>query len=312
MSEQEQSPLPMVSIGMPVYNGEKHIRDALDSLLAQTFTDFELIISDNASTDNTGAICQEYAVREPRIRYVRQNETSGVMANFQFVLDQALGEYFMWAATDDMWGAGWLTAMVEQLGPADVIAFSSLVIFSTEVTKGTRVTLKSIEGPQTLRMLRCYFWSEWGSKANAIYGLYRSKQIREIATDVFDQSGTYRKGLDNLFVFTALRVGSLHIDPTVTFYKRARPGGPQFRQSRLFTWRRVAVIGIILFKLDFLPYLLDHIRRAPPGVTRCAVLAATPIKYAWILCRGTGPTLTVFKEFIGHVLRQRSAAKDHC
>jgi len=72
---------------MPVYNGEKYIREALDSLLAQTFTDFELIISDNASTDGTQVICEEYAARDPRIRYVRQRENRGAVANFRFVLD---------------------------------------------------------------------------------------------------------------------------------------------------------------------------------------------------------------------------------
>lgn len=86
---------------MPVYNGEPFIREALDSLLAQTFTDFELIISDNASTDETEAICREYSSKDERIRYVRQAENLGSVANFQFVLGPAVGEYFIWAAADD-------------------------------------------------------------------------------------------------------------------------------------------------------------------------------------------------------------------
>jgi glycosyltransferase involved in cell wall biosynthesis len=95
---------PKVSIGMPVYNGEHFIREALDSLLAQTFTEFELIISDNGSSDATEAICKEYAAKDRRIRYVRQAENRGAGANFQFVLDESVGEYFMWAAADDRWG----------------------------------------------------------------------------------------------------------------------------------------------------------------------------------------------------------------
>lgn len=93
---------PLVSVGMPVYNGEPYIRDALESLLEQTFTDFELIISDNASTDGTEKICREYLERDNRIRYFRQVENRGATANFRFVLDQAVGEYFMWAASDDL------------------------------------------------------------------------------------------------------------------------------------------------------------------------------------------------------------------
>lgn len=72
--------VPLVSIGMSEYNRDKFIREALDSLLAQTFTDFELIISDNASTDATEIICREYAAHYPQIRYVRQRVNRGAPA----------------------------------------------------------------------------------------------------------------------------------------------------------------------------------------------------------------------------------------
>jgi glycosyltransferase involved in cell wall biosynthesis len=98
MTEKTNNHVPAISIGMPVYNGEKYIREALDSLLAQTFTDFELIISDNASTDSTSNICKEYAIRDSRIRYIRQHKNIGAIANFKFLLEQASGDFFMWAA----------------------------------------------------------------------------------------------------------------------------------------------------------------------------------------------------------------------
>lgn len=93
--------VPKVSIGMPVYNGELFLRGALDALLGQTFYDFELIISDNASTDGTENICREYASQNCQISYTRQAVNLGAFANFKFVLEQARGEYFMWAACDD-------------------------------------------------------------------------------------------------------------------------------------------------------------------------------------------------------------------
>jgi glycosyltransferase involved in cell wall biosynthesis len=92
-----------ISIGMPVYNGGEFLRDALDSLLAQTETDFDLLISDNASTDDTPAIAAEYTMRDIRIRYVRQETNLGAAGNFSHVLNQATGRYFMWAAYDDLW-----------------------------------------------------------------------------------------------------------------------------------------------------------------------------------------------------------------
>ena len=117
-----------VSIGMPVYNGAQYIREALDSLLTQTFTDFELIISDNASTDATQSICEEYARRDLRIRYVRQSENKGALANFQFVLEQAQGEFFMWAAADDLWEKNWIDTIYIQIrGSKQIAGFGELV-----------------------------------------------------------------------------------------------------------------------------------------------------------------------------------------
>jgi glycosyltransferase involved in cell wall biosynthesis len=92
---------PFVSIGMPVYNGERFIRQAIDSLLVQDYENFELIISDNASTDTTGNICQRYADGDARIRYLRNEINLGVSPNHKRVLEMARGEYFKWAAHDD-------------------------------------------------------------------------------------------------------------------------------------------------------------------------------------------------------------------
>lgn len=93
---------PRVSIGLPVYNGQKYLACALDSLLAQTFSDFELIVSDNASTDDTFQICEAYAARDERIRLVRQPENLGAVGNFNRVFELSQGEYFKWAAYDDI------------------------------------------------------------------------------------------------------------------------------------------------------------------------------------------------------------------
>lgn len=91
-----------VSIGMPVYNGEKSIETTIKSLLNQTHRNFELIISDNASTDKTESICREYAIKDKRIKYVCQPQNFGAELNFKFVFDKAVGEYFMWASCDDV------------------------------------------------------------------------------------------------------------------------------------------------------------------------------------------------------------------
>lgn len=106
---------PLVTIGLPVYNGENYIREAIDAILSQTFEDFELIISDNASTDSTEAICRKYAVKDSRISYHQQAKNLGAAPNYNFVFHQAQGKYFKWLAHDDGCAADFLEKTVKIL-----------------------------------------------------------------------------------------------------------------------------------------------------------------------------------------------------
>ena len=93
---------PKISIGMPVYNGENYLAQALRAILSQTFTDFELIISDNASTDATQRICETFAAEDSRVRYFRNSRNIGIEPNFNAAFEPARGKYFMWTAHDDL------------------------------------------------------------------------------------------------------------------------------------------------------------------------------------------------------------------
>ena len=113
---------------MPVYNGENYIRDALNSLLAQTYEDFEIVISDNASSDQTQAICEEYAAGDDRIRYERQETNRGAAANYNRTFEMARGEFFKWAAHDDLCLPTFLESCVEALdkaGEGTVLAYTA-------------------------------------------------------------------------------------------------------------------------------------------------------------------------------------------
>jgi glycosyltransferase involved in cell wall biosynthesis len=92
---------PTLSVGMPIYNGEKFVAQAVRSILAQTYRDLELVISDNASTDRTPEICAGFAAQDPRVRIVRNPHNVGAAANFNGVLGQGRGRYFKWACGDD-------------------------------------------------------------------------------------------------------------------------------------------------------------------------------------------------------------------
>jgi glycosyltransferase involved in cell wall biosynthesis/pyruvate-formate lyase-activating enzyme len=105
----------LVSIGMPIYNGERFLKQALDSLLLQNYRNFELIISDNGSTDGTKEICEAYLQRDHRIQYHRNNENKGARYNFRKVLSLASGKYFLWAADHDLWDPKHISSCVEIL-----------------------------------------------------------------------------------------------------------------------------------------------------------------------------------------------------
>jgi glycosyltransferase involved in cell wall biosynthesis len=118
-----------VSIGLPVYNGEKYIGEALGSILAQTYQNFELIISDNASTDKTEQICRAYATRDSRIRFYRNRRNLGAYKNFNRVFELSSSEYFKWAAYDDLLAPEFLQKCVSVLekDPCIVLCHSKTV-----------------------------------------------------------------------------------------------------------------------------------------------------------------------------------------
>lgn len=109
------APRPRVSVGMPAYNAEQTIRGSLDALLAQTLADFELIVSDNASTDGTWAIIGEYAARDPRIVAIRQTKNIGANGNYSAVFRRARAPYFKWASSNDWCAPTLLERCVERL-----------------------------------------------------------------------------------------------------------------------------------------------------------------------------------------------------
>lgn len=116
-----------VSIGVPVYNGEPYVGPMIQSLLRQTMGDFVITICDNASTDRTGEICREFASRDPRVRYHRNDTNIGATPNFNRVQDIAhtLGQYFKWAPADDLYEPTYLEKCVAALDadPGVVVAF---------------------------------------------------------------------------------------------------------------------------------------------------------------------------------------------
>lgn len=101
MNTNNSKTIPKLSIGLPVYNGEEFLEKKLESILSQTFYDYELIISDNNSTDSTNKICEQFLKKDSRIKYYRQKQNMGVNWNFNFVLTEAIAPFFLWIGVND-------------------------------------------------------------------------------------------------------------------------------------------------------------------------------------------------------------------
>jgi glycosyltransferase involved in cell wall biosynthesis len=207
----------MISIGMPVYNGEKFIREALDSLLAQTESNFELIISDNASTDATEKICREYSARDKRISYIRHEKNGGPLWNFNFVLQQAQGEYFMWAAHDDLWDKSWVTKLLNNHSYETAISFGHVVSINEDGELIRSYPRMDFSGSRLMRLIHFYLAEDTLGKPNIIYGIYKTDMLKKIG---FKEYGNSQYGQDMQFIFGCLQYGGITTDPSILLYKR--------------------------------------------------------------------------------------------
>src|SRR5919198_3245049 len=210
-----------VFIGMPVYNGERFIDAALESLSRQNNKDWKLLISDNCSSDATETICKDFASNDLRISYVRQPKNLGGTANFKFLLEQADSEYFMWASADDVWDPDFLNICIGNLEQNGHVGMSFSGI--TNIDSYGRIiraypTLPLLSGNAGYRTIYRYLKDpEIMGKANLIYSVYRLEICRE-AMAVCPLEDFW--GSDMCFVLAALARGGIMIDQRVLFQKR--------------------------------------------------------------------------------------------
>ncbi len=172
--------LPLVSIGVPVYNGEKGLACALGSLLKQDYSNLEIIISDNASTDSTPAICQEYVLKDSRIKYSRVEKNLGANWNFNRVAELASGKYFMWTAHDDLREPSFVSACVEKMekNPEAVICQSHVAMFIEGSEEMLCIAhLDSFDG--VTGIVARYRETLKHYPATIVYGLYRRSALHK-------------------------------------------------------------------------------------------------------------------------------------
>ena len=168
--------MPTVSIGLPVYNGERFLAAALDAILAQTYADFEVIICDNASSDRTAAICQAYRAQDDRIRYHRNAENIGAAPNFNRTFELATGEYFKWFAADDLIAPDYLERCVAALeeNPDAALCYTKVKVIddSARVVGEHLVELQHADDPRP--SVRFGEFIRFSPTCFQVFGLYRA------------------------------------------------------------------------------------------------------------------------------------------
>ena len=213
---------PIVSIGVPVYNGEDYLAAALDSILSQSFQDFELIICDNASTDATEAICREFANKDARVRYHRQPHNLGAAPNYNDVYHRSRGKYFKWCAHDDLLEPTFVERCVEALEtrpecPVAYTMFSRIDATNDVIEEGASHPALSAGAPQVRADVAIRPYKEGGASDSPIFGV-----IRRAALDRTRLHGSYT-GSDRTLVLELALQGPFYEVPERLFLNREHP-----------------------------------------------------------------------------------------
>ncbi len=228
---------PLVSIGMPVFNGEKGLANAIDSILEQDYPNLEIVISDNASTDATPEICRDYIAKDPRVKYYRSEKNRGAIWNFNRVFELSIGKYFMWAADDDHRESSFIRACLEKMEKCpDAVLCQTHTVALIEGQKDRLcvINFNGFEGVTGLVERYRETLKNW--PATGIYGLYRSSAVRKtgmfqkvLATDmafILELSiyGNFIQVPEELFNYIGReKWNTVHQDYKVYFGKDRKP-----------------------------------------------------------------------------------------
>src|SRR5215831_6268459 len=171
---------PRVSVGMPIYNREKYVAASIEAHLDKTYTDFELIVTDNASTDRSGEICRAYAAKDPRVKYFLNDRNLGASANYSRAFELSTGEFFRWSPSDDLVSLNLLECAVSVLdGDASVfVAYPRTRLIDTD----GKITGDFDEHLHTMDERPSKRWrhtAEHLRLGNLHYGLSRASTLRK-------------------------------------------------------------------------------------------------------------------------------------
>jgi glycosyltransferase involved in cell wall biosynthesis len=219
-----RSTVPTVSIGLPVYNGERFLRETLDSLLSQSFGDFELLISDNASNDATAAICDEYSRRDSRIKYFRQPRNIGLFPNVHFVMEKACGEFFMVVGDDDVYHRDYIATLMQLIEtyPQVGLAYSNYAFISEDGVRKAAPELTMYAKPEHARFNNLLRFIPRRSCLPLMIGLFRTSVLRRVLPMPYQELAPMTGDVDNVFLVKTLAFARAASTPEVLFWYRLK------------------------------------------------------------------------------------------
>ncbi|MDX1741105.1 MAG: glycosyltransferase, partial [Rhodothermales bacterium] len=270
---------PRVSIGLPVYNGEAFLEQALASVLNQTFAEFEVVISDNASTDSTPDICRRLAEADERICYHRNDHNIGLIKNFNQVVRLSRGEYFQWMADDDILDPDYIASCVRELDrdPEVFLVYSRSRVIDElgEECDRHQIFLKSQSGQPHERFEEAVhkIWVERGL-LTLQYGLMRRSKL--LQTGLFPNY----PASDRVFMAELALKGRLFEIPETLFSRRVHP--QRFTQQHRRVEDLAAALDPALGRKVLLPhwrYLTEYVR----GILRTDLPMAEKARCAAVL-----------------------------
>lgn len=229
---------PRLSIGLPVYNAEDYLSQSLDAILGQTFTDYELILSSNASTDSTDDICREYAARDTRITFYRQEKNIGAAPHHDFVFRKSHGELFKWASGDDLWARDLVARCIALLDdtPDAILAhsFTAAIDGEDNVVQALEYPLATdaAAAPDRLRSMLFDGDLPGAIQADDFYGVIRSDVLRKVEPhDSFYHA-------DQVFMAELVLHGRFLQVPEWLYFRRHHDGRALNANPTISSWSR--------------------------------------------------------------------------
>lgn len=252
-SESSKKSQPLVTVGVPVFNEERHLDECLAAITQQTYPNLEIIVSDNASTDRTGEIISSYAAQDPRFRVLRHAETCDAVRNFAALLAEAHGDFFIWAGGHDRWELNLIECCLAEFqnNPKMVLAAPATVWFdhAGNIINGDVDWLdtRSASSPA----MRALLFLQQMKRCHAFYGLYRTDAIRT----VFPLAFRNRFGFDFPVLMQMAAFGDVVTTSTTKWYRREM----RHETREEFNRRNIRTLGVTGMAAQF-PLLVSRMQ----------------------------------------------------